>query len=112
MLKWIEKLWNRLNISREKIHVIRRFKTSCLLLSLIPRDTPSFLMLGIAFVLLGCLPCQATKKLREMLEMIGTEMSSVIPHFKPIYISKLLCQAVMCKINTDLLDEKRRLSAV
>ena len=33
-------------------------------------------------------------------------------YFKPIYISKLLRQAVICKINTDLLDEKRRLSAV
>lgn len=45
--------------------------------------------------------CQATEKLRELLEMIGTEISSsVIPLFKPIYINKLLCQSVICNFWT------------
>ena len=66
-----------------------RFKTSCLEMSLIPRDIPSLLVLGITFATLWCCyvpytPCQATEKIREMLEMIRAEMSSIVPHFKPI----------------------------
>ena len=41
---------------------------------------------------------RAKRPRREMLEMIRAEMSSNMPHFKPIKTSELLCRSVICKI--------------